>query len=82
MNFIKVHNINDSKILKKEIWEEKKREKVTLCSCKGCIQKADLISNVKINDVEEGKIVYSIPVCNECSNKAENYYVDIDSLVI
>ncbi|MFR2526070.1 MAG: hypothetical protein ACLS9F_00070 [Clostridium paraputrificum] len=25
MNFIKVHNINESKILKKEIWEEKRK---------------------------------------------------------
>lgn len=84
MKFIKVYNVgkNNSDFLRKEAWEEKKKEKITLCSCKGCIQKASVISKVKISDLEEGKIVYNIPVCDKCSSKEEDYYVDVEGLAI
>ena len=82
MKFIKVHNITNKELETKEAWEESKQEKATLCCCKCCIKKASIISKVKRSGKEEGKKVYNIPVCNECGNKKEDYYVDIDELAI
>ncbi|MGG7177902.1 hypothetical protein ACQPU1_09925 [Clostridium paraputrificum] len=87
MNFIKVHKI-EGRLLKEESslarqgWEISKKVKFTLCSCSTCINRAEVGVEVEEVSNERRGTSYIIPLCEECNSNLDNYYVNINDLVV
>jgi hypothetical protein len=66
----------------KEFWEQKKGVKFSFCSCKSCLNKAEVGAHV-IKTGSVSKDWYIVPLCKKCNNTNEKneFQVKKDDLV-
>lgn len=76
---VKVKNLNGTSdnnppspyLTWKEWWEDKKGRKVGICSCEGCLNRAEVGAHVQKANVSDRKW-YIVPLCTRCNVSKKN----------